>query len=161
MTIRILFFLIVSCLASVTGYYLFHHQEPVCSVCKRVMHKVTTYRISLGRGEVIEVCCPRCGLYLQQVQDDIVKKEVADFSSGALLDAEKAYYVEGSSVHLCCSDEAVQKDRSGMRYERTWDRCLPSLIAFRTEEDAERFVQQHGGAVKVYSELKVDEAGMK
>ena len=121
------------------------------------MHKVTTCRLSLSGGEVVEVCCPRCGLYLQEGRNDIVKTEVADFNSGAFLEAEKAYYVEGSSVHLCCSGGDVQKDRAGISYERTWDRCLPSLVAFKSEEEAEQFIQRHGGALKVYAELTIED----
>jgi nitrous oxide reductase accessory protein NosL len=97
-------------------------------------------------------------LYLQEGRDDIVKREVADFNSGTFLDAEKAYYVEGSSVHLCCSEGDVQKDRAGVQYERTWDRCLPSLVAFKTQEEAERFMQKNGGALKLYLELTLENA---
>ena len=104
----------------------------------------------------MEVCCPRCGLYLQSKRSDIVKSEVADFNSGQLMKAETAYYVEGSSVHLCCSEGGVQKDRAGASYERTWDRCLPSLVAFRTVKEAEQFAQRHGGTLKVYAELDID-----
>jgi hypothetical protein len=81
------------------------------------MHKVTTYRLTIQAGKVLEVCCPRCGLYLKTVRDDILKNEVADFNSGAFLKAESAYYVEGSSVHLCCSLDDVEKGRSGFSSE--------------------------------------------
>lgn len=161
MVIRIVLSLIIVAFACVAGYYLYHQQESVCSVCQRPMHKVTTYRLSLISGEVVEVCCPRCGLYLQGSRDDIVKSEVADFNSGAFLDSQKAYYVEGSSVHLCCSAGDLQKDRAGVSYERTWDRCLPSLVAFKSEEEAGQFIQQHGGVLKVYADLSIEEGGMK
>jgi hypothetical protein len=125
------------------------------------MHKVTTYRVTLSGEEVLEVCCPRCGLYLQRGREDIVRREVADFNSGAFLEAEQAYYVEGSSVHLCCSEGDVEKDRAGVSYERTWDRCLPSLIAFKTKEEARQFIENHGGVLKAYAELTIEEGGRK
>ena len=42
MAIRIVLFLIVVAAAGIGGYYLYYHQEPVCSVSERPMHKVTT-----------------------------------------------------------------------------------------------------------------------
>ena len=158
MIIRIVLSLIIVAGACVAGFYLYDLQESVCSVCNRPMHKVTTCRLSLSSGEVVEVCCPRCGLYFRRGRDDIEKSEVADFNSGVFLEAEKAYYVEGSSVHLCCSGGDVQKDRAGVQYERTWDRCLPSLVAFDTDEEAEQFIQKHGGTLTVYAELTIEDA---
>jgi len=161
MVMRIVLSLILICLAGVSGYYLYYHQEAVCSVCLRTMHNVTTYRLTTSDGEVLQLCCPRCGLYLQKKRDDVVRREVADFNSGTFLAAEKAYYVEGSSVHLCCSGADLQKDQAGVSYERSWDRCLPSLFAFETEEEAKQFIQRQGGILKSYAELIVEVGGLK
>jgi hypothetical protein len=49
------------------------------------------------------------------------------------------------------------QDRSAGRYDLVWDRCLPSLIAFRSREEAEVFCEQHGGIVKVYEELLLED----
>lgn len=158
MVSRILSFLIIVVLICTAGYYLYYYKEPVCLVCERPLHKATHYRLHLSRGGIVEVCCPRCGLHFQQGRNDVHKVEVADFGSGELLDARQAYYVEGSSVHVCCFEGDVQKDRSGVQYERTWDRCLPSLVAFKNQEKANQFMGEHGGVLRVYSELTLENA---
>jgi hypothetical protein len=77
---------------------------------------------------------------------------VADYDSGEFIDASQALFVENSSVNLC-HQSMVQEDRSGSQYQLTWDRCLPSLIAFRTREGAEVFRRDYGGLIKTYGEL--------
>ncbi|MFQ5929356.1 MAG: hypothetical protein ACE5MK_06630 [Acidobacteriota bacterium] len=138
------------------AYFLYLSQPAVCEVCQRPMHQATFYRIHLRAGEIEDVCCPRCGLHFQQGRDDIVSTEVGDFATGERFEASQAYYVENSSVHLCCSQDFVQKDRSGRQYSLAWDRCLPSLVAFRSREDAEEFQRQNGGVIKTYDALLVD-----
>ena len=54
---------------------------------------------------------------------------------------------------LCRHNERVKEDRSGAQYELTWDRCLPSLVAFSSREDAEAFRRDSGGVIKTYAEL--------
>jgi hypothetical protein len=83
--------------------------------------------------------------------------EAADFCSGERLPARQAFYVEGSSVHPCCKDIA-EKDRSGVRYDLAWDRCLPSLIAFKSRDEAVAFRSQYGGVIKAYDELSLEES---
>jgi nitrous oxide reductase accessory protein NosL len=78
---------------------------------------------------------------------------VSDFFHRRRLDAPKAFYVEGSSVHLCCGEMAPRRDAEGGQYVVAWDRCLPSLVAFETREDAETFRRQNGGTLKTYAEL--------
>jgi hypothetical protein len=67
MVIRIVLSLIIVALACVAGYYFYHQQESVCSVCQRPMHKVTTYRLSLSGGEVVEVCCQFTSVAPQEI----------------------------------------------------------------------------------------------
>jgi hypothetical protein len=35
---------------------------------------------------------------------------------------------------------------------REYDRCLPTLVAFKTPQEAETYQQQHGGRVLSYSQ---------
>jgi hypothetical protein len=51
----------------------------------------------------------------------------------------------------------VEQDLSGDRYDVSWDRCLPSLIAFRSREAAEAFRSKFGGVVKLYRKLLEEE----
>ncbi len=40
-----------------------------------------------------------------------------------------------------------------MEYERTWDRCLPSVIAFASSQAAREFQREHGGALRTHQEI--------
>lgn len=126
-----------------------------CDICRREIRPATHYRVHLKDGHVEEVCCPRCGLRFEDGRRDVVKREVADFETGDLFNAEDAFYVENSSVHFCCAMDAV-RDRAGSRYSRTWDRCLPSLLAFRSQEAAARFQHKKGGVVRTLGELTLE-----
>lgn len=123
-----------------------------CDVCYRPLHAETYYRIHMADGKALDVCCPRCGLRFQAGRDDVVRTKVTDFGSNALLDAEDAFYVEGSPVHFC-GHAHIEEDRSGTQYELAYDRCLPSLIAFESREGAVRFIRRNGGVLKTMDEL--------
>jgi len=141
--------------AASTIIYVQSNSPEECDVCYGPMHAETLYRIHLDNGETKDVCCPRCGLRFQEGRDDVVGVEVTDFYTRERVDGATAYYVENSSVHFG-SHAAVQEDRSGDQYEVAWDRCLPSLIGFAAEEDAERFQRKNGGSVKTYDELRAE-----
>ncbi len=135
------------------GYYVYIQLEPECAICRRPMHKATSYSILLEDESSVEVCCPRCGLHFQQGRRDVADAQVADFSTGERVPADEAHYVENSSVHLCCPMDPIPKDRSGTQYPLAWDRCLPSLVAFRNRDQAVEFSRQRGGHIKTYAQL--------
>ena len=151
---RVLQALAALALVAAVGTILYDQwDEPdTCDVCYRSMHRETFYRIHLENGESKEVCCPRCGLRFQEGRDDVAATEVTDFYTRQHIDAAVAYFVEGSPVHFC-SHASVREDRSGGQYEVTWDRCLPSLIAFSSREAAKKFQKENGGDIKTYAEL--------
>lgn len=156
---RILMAVIVLGLLGGVAYVAYRElgASPICDVCYRPLHTATYYEITFESGETQKTCCPRCGLRFQKGRNDIVSVETADFDSGKRLDAENAFFVENSDVHLCCGEQLVEKDRSGTQYELAWDRCLPSLVAFTTKEAAEAFLREHGGRVRTYAELQKEE----
>jgi hypothetical protein len=151
---RILFVAVGLALVAAFGVFLYRNvaSSPNCDVCYRPLHKETYYRIHLSDGEVLDVCCPRCGLRFQEGRHDVVRTEVTDFDTRRLVHGDEAYYVEGSPVHFC-SHAPLAEDRSGTQYEVSWDRCLPSLIAFQSREAAVKFQDQNGGVIKTYDEL--------
>ena len=120
------------------------------------MHKATFYSIVLEDESSIEVCCPRCGLHFQRGRRDVVDARVADFSTGERFPADEAHYVENSSLHLCYETDQMQEDRSRTQYTLSWDRCLPSLVAFRNRDRAMEFSRQRGGLIKTYAQLLQD-----
>ena len=138
-----------------TFVYVRMDDPNACDVCHRPMHQATFYRIHLQSGETKDVCCPRCGLRFQEGRDDVVGTEVTDFFTKQRVDAAVAYYVENSPVHFC-SHARMHEDRSGGQYVVAWDRCLPSLIAFRSRDEAEKFRHDNGGDIKTYDELLLE-----
>ncbi len=94
------------------GYYLSQQVHLDCDICSRHLHEEITCKIYLSGGEVLEACCPRCGLRFERSNDDVVSAQVADFTTGEFVPADKALYVEGSLVQLCAHD-LTQRDGMG------------------------------------------------
>lgn len=155
---RVLITMVISGLLGWAGRYVYLQlqEEQICTVCHRAVHEQTSFRIHLRGGETQEVCCPRCGLRFIQARDDVTGVDVADFDTGERFDAKEAFYVENSSVNLC-SRHTVEKDGSGVQYDLAWDRCLPSLIAFKNRAAAAAFRSRNGGSIKLYDELLQEE----
>ncbi len=139
-----------------TGTYVYDHirPEPLCQACHRAIHDETLYRVHMKDGSVEHICCPRCGLRFQEGRTDVASADVADFVTQERVDADKAFYVEDSSVVMCRHDGRLKEDCSGAQYELTWDRCLPSLVAFSSRGSAEAFRTEKGGVIKTYADLK-------
>jgi len=132
------------------AYFLYPSGPGLCQVCQRPLHAETFYQVRLKDGRTETVCCPRCGLRFQEGRDDVAATRVADFASGKLLEARDALYVEGSKQRLCCSPDVARRDPAGGQVVLTWDRCLPSLVAFEKREDAEEFRKREGGVLRTY-----------
>jgi hypothetical protein len=75
-----------------------------------------------------------------------------DLNSGQRIRAESAYYSEGGDLEYCTKDETpVAREPHGIS-ERDYDRCLPTLVAFKTPAEAEAYRAQHGGRVLTYQQ---------
>jgi hypothetical protein len=124
--------------------------QDLCRVCNRVLHAGVTYRLELASGTE-NACCPRCGLHYQIEHPGAVKKAWAtDLDSGEFIPAEAAFYVEGGDIVYCAvHSAALERQPQGVSV-REFDRCLPTLVAFRTQQEAETYQHQHGGRVLNY-----------
>ncbi len=158
MATRILMLAALLGLAGSVGYFTYLQLGPQgeCEICHRPVHEATAYEIHLEDGTCEKACCPRCGLRFQKGRTDVASAEVTDFDTGQRLDANHAFFVEGSSVNLCHS-KTLETDRSGVQYQLTWDRCMPSLIAFKDRESVESFRRDYGGVIKTYEEILEEE----
>lgn len=127
--------------------------EPICQVCQRKIHPSVSFVLELRDGSRIQTCCPGCALY-QQVQAKLkVKAAFAiDYISGKSLKAEEAIFVEDSDLNFC-SQPAMLLTGSNLPLVKVWDRCLPSLVAFKNHSDARQFQQKHGGWLASYEEI--------
>ncbi|MGH9868709.1 MAG: hypothetical protein ACREAA_11175 [Candidatus Polarisedimenticolia bacterium] len=130
------------------------HTERVCDVCGRDECAGLAFRIEYADGGAQETCCPRCGSHaLAEAGGRVPARLLArDFATGKPVDAHAARYVEGSDVEHC---RTMNEQR---RQELHYDRCLPSLIAFASEEQALSFVREHGGRLRTFEDLKFGQA---
>ena len=148
-----LFVLLLAGLSWVVGtHYFWDDGSDTCDMCGRLNRTAMRFKVLLEDGTTKEACCPRCGLHFQKGREDIVRMEAADFSTGDRIDARSAVYLESSSVHLCCAVSA-DRDRSGEQYQLAWDRCMPSLLAFKTQEKAAALGRTRGGQVRTWAEI--------
>jgi hypothetical protein len=125
----------------------------LCRVCERGMHKGVTYRLELEK-RTEDACCPRCGMHYQIEHPGAARKAWAtDLNSGEFIVAESAYYVEGGDVEYCTMHSTPVARRPQGVSVRDYDRCLPSLVAFQTQQDAEAYQKQQGGQVLDYQQV--------
>ncbi len=128
-------------------------QAEFCKLCQRPIHAGVAYELDLKDGTRERACCPRCAMHYQVDRPDMVRTAWAtDLASGKLVPAEAAYYVEGGDLQYCTvGDSPVQREPQGVA-SRQFDRCLPTLVAFRTRGEADDYHRQHGGRVLTYTE---------
>ena len=140
------------------GWYLLSRKPAaLCPFSGRGIHAQTRARVTLG-GRKYETCCVRCAIVeAQQTGKPLRVQEVADFETGKLLIADKAWFVEGSTVNLCMSmAPGAESPGEHTVYLRGFDRCSPSVLAFSNERQARGFITQHGGVLKRLSDLERD-----
>lgn len=139
-----------------TSYVAYRYEERpdphLCAICNRTMHMGAPFRLEVG-GHTEYVCCPRCGMhYLVQYPGSVKRAWATDLNSGELIPADSAYYDEGGKVEYCTHGmQPVQRGTEGFSM-RGYDRCLPTLVAFKTPQAAEAYQKQHGGRVLDYKQ---------
>jgi hypothetical protein len=122
--------------------------EPrLCEVCRRSLHADVQATLVLADGDRVHACCPRCALhYMERNADRVARMEVTDHGGGGSIAIADAYLVEGSD-RTPCLEHHVVADETGVPLRICYDRCMPSLIAFRSEENARAFIAEHGGTL--------------
>ena len=141
-----------------TSFWAYRYEQRretagMCPFCDRMVHPSTSYHIERGGHEVV-ACCPRCGMHTQ-VNWGAGESGTAwatDLNTGVRVAAESATYVEGGDVQYCAHDDRpVERQPQGVSV-REFDRCLPTLVAFKTAPEAEAYRRQHGGRVLTYAQ---------
>jgi transcription elongation factor Elf1 len=141
-----------------TSFFAYRYEQRretagMCPFCDRTVHSVTAYRLKVG-DHVVAACCPRCGMHAQvnQPQGKPGMAWATDVDTGERVAAESATYVEGGDVQYCThGDQPMTREPHGVS-TREYDRCLPTLVAFKTPQEAEAYQRQHGGRVLTYSQ---------
>ena len=139
----------------VTSFFAYRYEQrretaELCPFCDRVVHPATAYHVRIG-NHTMAACCPRCGMHAQ-VQGNPGAASATDVNTGERVPAESATYVEGGDVQYCThGDQPITREAQGVSV-REYDRCLPTLVAFKTPQEAEAYQQQHGGRVLSYTQ---------
>jgi len=125
----------------------------MCQVCGREVPSQTAFHLDTASGSV-ESCCPACALHYEIHHPGAVRAAFAtDFNSRHLIPAQSAYYDEGGDTQYCTAMHPAAERGPQDVSMRVYDRCLPTLVAFRTREDADSYQRQHGGGVLTYSQV--------
>ena len=120
----------------------------LCGVCRREVHESVRTTLTLDGGREVVACFPRCALHYQQEQPGVVREiRVTDHAGGGVLPFRDAYLVEGSDETPCMRHHAAMTDESKVPMQICYDRCMPSLIAFKEASAARAFAADHGGTV--------------
>ncbi|HEX5412807.1 MAG TPA: hypothetical protein VFZ27_13235 [Terriglobia bacterium] len=128
-------------------------QTAACEICGRGIMKQVEFRIETDHG-AIDACCPACAMHHIINNPGEARKELAtDFNSGREIPARSAYYDMGGDVQYCTRhDPAIQRLPGHGVEMRVYDRCLPTLVAFASKNDAEAYRQRHGGRVVTFDQ---------
>jgi nitrous oxide reductase accessory protein NosL len=137
------------------GYWLLQETKPkACPICARSIHPHSSAVVLIDKNPV-KVCCIRFGItHNFQVGKPGEVVEVTDFLSDKPMKPDAAFYVEGSQVSMCDPHGSSLVDETKHPYNRIFDRFEPSTYAFAHREDAEAFMQQNGGKLLTWEELK-------
>jgi hypothetical protein len=120
----------------------------LCWVCEREVHGQVRATLVLANGRSVPACCPRCALHYRQEPGHPVRSiRVTDYPSQAGLPLERAWLVEGSDETPCLAHHPVVDAAAGALHV-CYDRCMPSLIAFRDADAARGFMTAHGGTLR-------------
>jgi hypothetical protein len=142
-------------IAAFYGYQYEHRREAAdtCPFCDRMVHSITAFRLTVDQHEVA-ACCPRCGMHamLNHEHGTTGNAWATDVDTGEKISADSATYVEGGDVRYCVhDDEPAPREPNGASV-REFDRCLPTLVAFKTAREAGDYQHQHGGRVLTYAQ---------
>jgi len=153
---RLIFSASMLVLAILVGTVIFRREagrtNQICEVCQRPVHAGMGYRLVLAKGSQT-ACCPRCGIHYDLNHPGIVHAAFAkDFYTRAEIPAEKAYYVEGGNEVYCAHVKPLERKELESSAELAYDRCTPALIAFATEDGANKYRAERGGRLLNYAE---------
>ncbi len=127
-------------------------QTAICQICGREVPRQTAFRLETAGG-TINACCPTCAMhFMLHHPGDAQQAWATDFDSGRQIPAATAYYDEGGDVQYCTAHHApVERGPLGLN-TRVYDRCLPTLVAFKDHAQAEAYQKLHGGRVLTYAQ---------
>jgi hypothetical protein len=138
------------------GFIAYQHfimPNQACDICGRPIHAAHEAVVLRKDGGKVHNCCPRCALHYEINHPAAVEGLlVTDRITGERIDARQAFYIEGGDEPSCLMPSETPPREPGTEFSRVFDRCLPSLVAFRETEDARRYMSVHGGRLLTYEQ---------
>lgn len=139
-------------LAYATWRIFANQNTKICSACLRPVHdhSRTIANIEGHRGIY---CCPACALSAGlQAQKTLAIIEFTDYPTGEPLRPKDAIFVRNSSINPCLQHQPhLNSDKQPL--DLRFDRCSPSILAFRDRQSAKNFVTRFGGEVVEFATL--------
>ena len=118
-----------------------------CEICRRDIHPQVRATVSLADGGRVQACCPRCALHYQAESGKAIREiRVTDHAGGGTLPFPQAFLVEGSDETPCLHNPPIT-DPTQAPMQVCYDRCMPSLIAFKEAAAAHAFADERGGTL--------------
>lgn len=138
------------------GYAAWHlvseRSAQSCRACDRPVHS-NMKTVAVLDGERATYCCPACALSEHQQSGKKAEVvELTDFLSGSALKPRNSFLVRNSDVNPCRQHVAAVGD-SSQPLEMHFDRCSPSVLAFKDHASAAAFAREHGGQVVKYADF--------
>jgi len=106
--------------------------QHLCIMCARRISRRSEFIIMRQGQAQMHACCPHCGLMLLADLDEVETALTRDFLYGQMVNVFQAHYVIGSDVRLC---------------------CVPTILCFSSNADAQKFSRGFGGRVMDFSKL--------
>ena len=136
-------------------HYIVEREQHSCRACSRSVHDHSR-TIAFVDGKRGVYCCPACALSEhRQAGKPVRVTELADYRDGGALNPAEAVVVRNSDVNPCKSHEAaVTPDKQPLQTH--FDRCSPSMLAFRDMKAAQTFAAEHGGQILRFTALAAE-----
>jgi nitrous oxide reductase accessory protein NosL len=104
-----------------------------CAMCGKEISGITTCRISLKDGKELNACCSFCAANIRKrIGSQPFSAVTVCYTTGRKVDFKKAVFVVESDEVPCCT---------------------PSVLAFVSMEEAEKFVAEKNGRIIKYPEI--------
>lgn len=135
------------------GFRIYRASQPEqCYACVRAIH-AHSRTIAIVNGQSRTFCCPACALSEHQQEGKPIRvTELTSYLTGEKLAPAEAFIVKGSDVNMCAHAREVV-DEEKRPADLHYDRCSPSMLAFKQRREAVDFVRQHGGQVLPFDEM--------
>src|SRR5262249_22713979 len=106
---------------------------PICHLCQAAVPDRTAFVVHTAQGQVLDACCPHCGLVLMSVTEGVVSALAKDFIYGRMVNCWQATCLVECEISICCA---------------------PSVLCFSSLNDAARFQSGFGGRIMAFGEAQ-------